>query len=157
MKKFQNLFSKTQDDRSMVEMLGVLAIIGVLSVGGIAGFNMAMLRYRTNELLDAINKLVIETEHRAQATNNEEPFAGYEDSFGKLPSEALPNVIHNYGGGEWLEVYKNYDDCYSVSIRGITDADICTTAVSIAGEDIINIIYCNEENDVDILYGNCTD
>lgn len=59
MKKFQNLFSKTQDGRSMVEMLGVLAIIGVLSVGGIAGFNMAMRKYRTNELVDAINKLFV--------------------------------------------------------------------------------------------------
>ena len=31
-----------QTGRSMVEMLGVLAIIGVLSVGGIAGYSKAM-------------------------------------------------------------------------------------------------------------------
>ena len=28
--------------RSMIEMLGVLAIVGVLSIGGVAGFNKAM-------------------------------------------------------------------------------------------------------------------
>ena len=34
--------------RSMIEMLGVLAIIGVLSVGGIAGYSKAMLMWRSN-------------------------------------------------------------------------------------------------------------
>ncbi len=42
--------------RSMVEMLGVLAIIGVLSIGGIAGYTTAMNRYRANEILDMANK-----------------------------------------------------------------------------------------------------
>ena len=41
--------------RSMVEMLGVLAIIGVLSVGGIAGYTMAMDKYRANEVLNTIS------------------------------------------------------------------------------------------------------
>ena len=36
--------------RSMVEMLGVLAVIGVLSVGGIAGYRMAINRYHANEI-----------------------------------------------------------------------------------------------------------
>ena len=31
---------KSQSGRSMVEMLGVLAIIGVLSIGGIAGYTL---------------------------------------------------------------------------------------------------------------------
>ena len=35
--------------RSMVEMLGVLAIIGVLSVGAIAGYNKAMTKYKLNK------------------------------------------------------------------------------------------------------------
>ena len=49
---------KIETGRSMVEMLGVLAIIGVLSVGGIAGYNMAVDRYKTNKiysLLDAFS------------------------------------------------------------------------------------------------------
>ena len=33
-----------QNGRSMIEMLGVLAIIGVLSVGGIAGYSKAMMK-----------------------------------------------------------------------------------------------------------------
>ena len=38
--------------RSMIEMLGVLAIIGVLSVGGIAGYSKAMDMYKLNRLVD---------------------------------------------------------------------------------------------------------
>ncbi len=40
--------------RSMVEMLGVLAIIGVLSVGAIAGYSKAMLKYKLNKQADQI-------------------------------------------------------------------------------------------------------
>ena len=35
--------------RSMVEMLGVLAIIGILSVGAIAGYSKAMMKYKLNK------------------------------------------------------------------------------------------------------------
>ena len=50
---------KNESGRSMVEMLGVLAIIGVLSIGGIAGYTLSMRRYRANQVLDAINKYAV--------------------------------------------------------------------------------------------------
>ncbi len=37
-----------QKGRSMVEMLGVLAIIGVLSAGGLAGYHQAVAKHRLN-------------------------------------------------------------------------------------------------------------
>ena len=43
-----------QSGRSMIEMLGVLAIIGVLSVGGIAGYSKAMQKYRINKTIEQI-------------------------------------------------------------------------------------------------------
>ena len=49
-----------ESGRSMVEMLGVLAIIGVLSVGGIAGYTMAMRSYQANEILQAASMLAME-------------------------------------------------------------------------------------------------
>ena len=39
---------KTENGRSVVEMLGVLAIIGVLSVGAIAGYSKAMFKHKLN-------------------------------------------------------------------------------------------------------------
>ncbi len=50
---------KQESGRSMVEMLGVLAIIGVLSIGGIAGYTIAMNRYRANEVLDLAAKVSV--------------------------------------------------------------------------------------------------
>lgn len=47
---------KNESGRSMVEMLGVLAIIGVLSIGGIAGYTLSMNRYRANTIVDMANK-----------------------------------------------------------------------------------------------------
>ena len=44
--------------RSMVEMLGVLAIIGVLSVGAIAGYSKAMMKYKLNKSTETANQLL---------------------------------------------------------------------------------------------------
>ena len=49
-----NIKIKNQNGRSMIEMLGVLAIIGVLSVGGIAGYSKAMMKYRINKTIEQI-------------------------------------------------------------------------------------------------------
>ena len=46
---------KTQSGRSMVEMLGTLAIIGVLSIGGIAGYSYGMDKYRCNQTMRDIS------------------------------------------------------------------------------------------------------
>ena len=47
-----------ESGRSMIEMLGVLAIIGVLSVGGIAGYSKAMNKYKTNKVADNVSMIV---------------------------------------------------------------------------------------------------
>ena len=44
--------------RSMIEMLGVLAIIGVLSVGGIAGYSKAMEQFRINKAISEYSMLI---------------------------------------------------------------------------------------------------
>ena len=43
-----------ESGRSMVEMLGTLAIIGVLSVGGIAGYSYGMDKYKANQTINDI-------------------------------------------------------------------------------------------------------
>ena len=57
---YKTLMSKNQNGRSMVEVLGVLAIVGVLSVGGISGYHYAMNKYRANEVLDDVNMRMID-------------------------------------------------------------------------------------------------
>ena len=51
---------KNESGRSMVEMLGVLAIIGVLSVGGIAGYKTAIKKHQSNELANALQLLDVQ-------------------------------------------------------------------------------------------------
>ena len=50
---------KLQQGRSMIEMLGVLAIIGVLSIGGLAGYTMAMNRHKANNILDFASRCAV--------------------------------------------------------------------------------------------------
>ena len=67
-KKFANLLgldtpNKLKCDcfctgRSMVEMLGVLAIVGVLSVGAIAGYSKAMMKYKLNKQAEQISSIL---------------------------------------------------------------------------------------------------
>ncbi len=47
-----------QYGRSMIEMLGVLAIIAVLSVGGIAGYSKAMLKWRSNSQRQMLEEII---------------------------------------------------------------------------------------------------
>ena len=47
---------KIESGRSMIEMLGVLAIIGVLSIGGLAAYNSAMDRNTANNILDYVKE-----------------------------------------------------------------------------------------------------
>ena len=51
-------YNISQSGRSMIEMLGVLAIIGVLSVGGIAGYSKAMMQYKINKTADQVTQIV---------------------------------------------------------------------------------------------------
>ena len=45
--------------RSMIEMLGVLAIIAVLTVGGIAGYSKAMKKYQANKVVSEIIQVLV--------------------------------------------------------------------------------------------------
>ena len=47
--------TKNQAGRSMVEMLGVLAIVGVLSAGALKGYSEAMFKYKVNQTIDTFS------------------------------------------------------------------------------------------------------
>ena len=52
--------------RSMVEMLGVLAVTGVLSIGGIMGYSYGMDKYRANETLNELQIRIIDLSQQMQ-------------------------------------------------------------------------------------------
>jgi len=106
--------------RSMVEMLGVLAIIGVLSVGGIAGYTRAMRTWRANEIIDAANKVVV------QAETNDSGTANYADDVGDL-TKVAGNVVESIeatrasGGGTVAIALKNNTDAMQKVKAAIDD------------------------------------
>ncbi len=57
-----------ESGRSMVEMLGTLAIIGVLSVGAIAGYSYGMDKYRANETINDVMLLGVDVITQASRT-----------------------------------------------------------------------------------------
>lgn len=48
-----------ESGRSLVEMLGVLAVMGILTIGGIAGFNYAMDRYVATALIEEAGRRAV--------------------------------------------------------------------------------------------------
>lgn len=77
-----------ESGRSMVEMLGVLAIIGVLSVGGIAGYSKAMNKYKINKTTDQVSMLVANIRTLFSSQGN---YAGLSNAqaikFGVVPND----------------------------------------------------------------------
>ena len=55
-----------QSGRSMIEMLGVLAVVGVLSIGGVAGYRYAMAKHKQNEFFSHLSILLMDRTTKAK-------------------------------------------------------------------------------------------
>ena len=56
--------------RSMVEMLGVLAVVGVLSIGGVAGYRYAVDKMNANEIINELKKRAITASQQRVLSQN---------------------------------------------------------------------------------------
>ena len=113
--------------RSMIEMLGVLAIIGVLSVGGIAGYSQAMSKYKVSKTTDQVQTMV---------TNIRTLFAGQRTYAGLTAENAYTMGIltdetwdgasasNAYGGSILLNTANN-DHYFVITYNGLS-RDACT-------------------------------
>lgn len=96
--------------RSMVEMLGVLAIVGVLSVGAISGYSKAMMKYKLNKQAEALNMLffnIFQTIKSLENTTTGSQTQLYSDILAKL--NLLPDGIqlHPTQEGFLQDVFAN--------------------------------------------------
>ncbi len=144
-----------QSGRSMIEMLGVLAIIGVLSVGGIAGYSKAMMKYRINKTIEQITLIAgnVRTFFAPQGnydglwcnTNNMEdcPIVRkaklVPDEMLTLTNGKITAITNSFGGGVSLfEYFKGFE----IDFDNIPDEaciELLTYDWSIANIDIISI------------------
>ncbi len=105
--------------RSMVEMLGVIAIIGVLSAAGLYGYSKAMNKHKANTTINQMVTIVNNIRHVfVNVQTTEQPYSALvgskEDATRKLiemnvfPEEMIvdkniPDVRNVYKGQVWVE------------------------------------------------------
>ena len=150
--------------RSMVEMLGVLAIIGVLSVGAIAGYSKAMMKYKMNQAADAYNHLIATVIEKIAQDSS--VFEGdsvgtlwYTSIFAKagwLPDYFKPrkdtattpdavNFVHDkLGNNVWI--FKNTRNELGIGVETRRQKELCITLFNLAKEWKDDLARCDSEN-----------
>lgn len=84
------MFFKSERGRSMVEMLGVLAVVGVLSIGSIIGYRYAVDKYKAGETIEELNRRVLV--YSIQAEKGNETF--FADEFDTQTKMGYPVSKH---------------------------------------------------------------
>ena len=158
--------------RSMVEMLGVLAIIGVLSVGAIAGYSKAMMKYKMNQAADGYNHLIATVIEKIAQDSS--VFEGdsvgtlwYTSIFAKagwLPDYFKPRkdtatnpdaanfVQDKFGNNVWI--YKKKDKHIGIGVRIDRQKELCITLFNLGKEWKDDLNECDVETiDGKVIYG----
>ncbi|MBE6455509.1 MAG: hypothetical protein E7014_03565 [Alphaproteobacteria bacterium] len=84
--------------RSMVEILGVLAIIGILSIGGMAGYQYAYSSYQAGQIQDVVSKAKLLATQNNRSSHVKEVRRFVENMLSKYkPADTTPMVTHRDG------------------------------------------------------------
>ena len=140
--------------RSMVEMLGVLAIIGVLSVGAIAGYSKAMMKYKLNKHSEQMNQVINAVARNAHNFGNIALGERLTETFikmGEIPVEMVKkgdNVyIYDIFNQAW-QIFISTEDKYiflqsqlSLKTKSDNNLEICRNIITTAKENSGNIYY----------------
>ena len=133
----------------MVEMLGVLTIIGVLSVGAIAGYSKAMMKYKLNQHAQAVNMLInnvlqIKDKLERPVKNNDANLIYYNKLFYKmnlLPDGIVYNSAINHLEDKYLIEgnFQNFGGIQFMFSPSAQGAEICRNIAIAAKENAANL------------------
>ena len=122
-----------QAGRSMVEMLGVLAIIGVLSVGGISGYSKAMAKFKLTKAQDQMSMLLINI-RTAYATASS--YSGLETEtayqYNILPQDMVQTskkFVNAFGGDVVVKAQDGNVARFQIEFKGL-GRETCTSLAS---------------------------
>ena len=155
--------------RSMIEMLGVLAIMGVLSIAAVGGYRWALVKYRANETMNELNMRALSLSHQLIGGNysreelnalcekdltdgfSEETGLGYRvNAYLGCPGlDYFEIYVEGVGSKECRQLMKDYLTplCIVAGERGSgTDWEACLIDESQCGSD--------EEVDMAFIYNN---
>ena len=136
--------NSAESGRSMVEMLGVLAIVGVISIGGIAGYIYGMNRYRTNEILDGGNKraVLVASQLASEITPNLTEFVDYDETAGGTFSSDV-------------EVWENE---FGIQVSGVKK-EVCENLIRMIGDNtpLRGLVNVDGEGEDNLAAGECAE
>ena len=100
--------SSVQCGQSMIEMLGVLAIIAVLSVGGIASYSKAMMKWKTNKATEEYSTIIFGMLEHIDDVRKMSPQSGYTGLADlAIALNLIPNNWHKVGDKHFNDTYGN--------------------------------------------------
>ena len=118
-----------QAGRSMIEMLGVLAIIGVLTIGGLMGYRYAMNKHKANTILNDVSLAMADL-------TVQDPDGG---------AIARQAVAFNPDSGLAMESERTEDGNNIVYVNGVPKA-VCQILIQIKPTDAYENIYDGDLN-----------
>ncbi|MDY4885857.1 MAG: hypothetical protein SO141_06400 [Alphaproteobacteria bacterium] len=145
---------KSENGRSMVEMLGVLAIIGVLSVGAIAGYSKAMMKYKLNKHAEQMNTVINAVARNLHSFNDiKQGGTVLTKTFikmGEIPTEMVQQdqsdvIFDTFGQGWWIFIGSAGDSIFlssysffgssSLTTKSADNLEICKNFLIAAKEN----------------------
>ena len=141
-----------EQGRSMIEMLGVLAIVGVLSVGGIAGYSKAMNKFKTNKVNDQVQMIstnirtLFSSQRTYEGLNNGTavkaglvPGEMYDTASGSNASGSTFKITNSFGGGVYIgaagSASATDNMAFVISFSGIPQSSCVSIATTDWGGD----------------------
>ena len=133
---------ETEQGRSMVEMLGVLAVVGVLSIGALGAYSYGMNKYRTNELLEGASRRAYTVASQVM--------------MGRTPSLAEFEKDNKTAGGEFqTTVNTAIAKEFGIQVNNVNKA-VCENLVKMATESsVISAITKAGDPDTAITESDC--
>ena len=153
MKTLQN-----ETGRSMVEMLGVLAIIGILSIGGIQGYTFAMNKYHSNEIVNELNLLNIQLAMFVNSVHNDEAVMSLGEPYDTNETTKTGGYAFSYGCGQDPDSMTPCDldeTGYFMTLSGVSE-DVCKSASQMMA-NMMNLVEQRVNSDIDDEGVSCRD
>ena len=132
---------KLQKGRSMIEMLGVLAIIGVLSIGGLAGYTMAMNRWRANTITDYVTRCVVVSQTKGVTGEPAHGNFGDATNCAKILNEDIPGFLTGAQKKVYISDYARNTDTTVATVVGLSSAVDDVLVAKFNGANISGVEY----------------
>lgn len=142
---------KAELGRSMVEMLGVLAIIGILTIGALVGYRQAMDKLHTNEVINEANTraYTIATQLSMGIPINLSEFAGKSSVSGGN----FGDDIQNWGGEFGIPVKDVPEAVCKKLIQTIGNTTALRAVTTMDNEKVtLTVDNCGESNSLYLVY-----